>query len=97
MSLYCSLYNVINGESTKFLIINFKITSFGAKALLMYYLDISLITSPPLTTRSGLGPLKSLITMVTSVTMSRVGTRIQNIRMRTQVFLSNTAMFSDYI
>ena len=48
--------------------------------------------SPPLTTRSGLGPLNSLMTMVMSEIMSRVGTKIQNVRIRMKILLSNSAM-----
>ena len=50
------------------------------------------MNSPPLTTWSGLGPLNSLMTMVMSETMSIVGTKIQKVRIRMQVFLSKSAM-----
>ena len=50
------------------------------------------MNSPPLTTWSGLGPLNSLMTMVMSEIMSRVGTKIQNVRIRMKIFLSKSAM-----
>ena len=47
---------------------------------------------PPLRTRFGSGPLNSLMTIVMSETMSRVGTKIQNVTIRMKSFLSNSAM-----
>ena len=47
---------------------------------------------PPLRTRSGSGPMNSLMTMVMSEIMSRVGTKIQNVRIRIRSFRSKSAM-----
>ena len=53
---------------------------------------VYLVHWPPLRTRSGSGPLNSLMTIVMSDTMSRVGTKIQKVKIRIKSFLSNSAM-----
>ena len=67
-------------------------TNFKDCLLLTSY---DMIVLPPLTQRSGLGPLKSWITMFMSVTMSSVGHNIQNVSIKIISFLSNSAMIAD--